>query len=231
MEELKNIEFRGIGAGLLTTSRRELSPGESTITLNDDWQAQPTDQTLEHGSYSNTSTTESNLEFEPGTRSSEGSSAANHETPPVSLTNEQYLQLSVTPLERYCCQVEAHEQLAVGEITDRQSLERLAKLDDSLCAVAKSLPRFVPRYSTSSSSALSSTASEDPNMIAVQETDLLMKDPAELQATMQEEEAVHLHKIAKMRRRLKAEGSRRTMKSTRVRKRSKTSDKSNEAGR
>ncbi|KAI1313987.1 hypothetical protein F5Y03DRAFT_1370 [Xylaria venustula] len=231
MEELKNIDYKGIGEGPSTTSYRELSPGESTITLNDDLEALPVDQTPERECYSDTSTIESNRKFEPETMAGEGSSAATYRTSPVFLTNEQCLQLSVTPLERYYYQVETHEQLAVGQMTDRQSLERLVQLDDSLCSAANLLPGFNPQYSASSCSVFGSTTSEDRNMISVQETKLLRKDPAELQVAMQEEEAKHLHKIAKLRRRQKAEGSRRMMKSTRVRKRSKTSDESNDKGR
>ncbi|KAI3334126.1 hypothetical protein F4824DRAFT_502530 [Ustulina deusta] len=231
MEELKNIDYKGIGGGLPTACLRDLSPSESTISLNGDWQIPSPHQTPECEPHPDTSTTKSTLTIELETQSSEGSSATIHGASLVSSTNGQCLQLSLSPLERYCCHAEAYEQLVVGQITDRQSRTRLSELEDSLDAAARLLAGCTPQFSALSSSIPRSTSGGDPNMIPAFELDPLMMDAPELKAAPREEQAKDLHKIAKLRRRLKAEGSGRVMKSVRVRKRSKTSNKSNETGR
>ncbi|TRX89678.1 hypothetical protein FHL15_009428 [Xylaria flabelliformis] len=136
----------------------------------------------------------------------------------------------MTPLERYYCHVETYEQLVMGQIGDRQSFTRLNELDTSLDAATKLLGGITPQASTSSWSMLSSLC-EDTNMTPALELDhlILLNDSPEWQAVPQEEQAKHLHKIAKLRRRVKAEGNPRNMKSVRVRKRGKNNHVSNEA--
>ncbi|KAI1424498.1 hypothetical protein F5Y12DRAFT_715258 [Xylaria sp. FL1777] len=230
METPKNIDYEGIGEGLSTACCRDLSPGSSTISLNDAWQKLSSHQVPQREPHPDTLTTESPINNELETATTERLIAIAHCAPPVFLTKEQYLQLSLNPLERYCCHIEAHEQLAVGQISNGRSLSRLKELDYSLAAATKVLAGCTSQ-SSASSSIRSTTSAGGPSVIPAPEIDLLMTDASELQAMSQEEQTKHLRKIAKLRRRLKAEGSRRMIKSTRVRKRSKMSEKSNETDR
>ncbi|GAW11625.1 hypothetical protein ANO14919_009720 [Xylariales sp. No.14919] len=220
MDELKNIDYRGIGEGLSIACRRDLSPSESTISLDDDWWS--SHRHLRREARSSASTT---IDAELGTKSNEGPSVTIHGAQPVSVAHERYLQLISTPLERYCYHVQAHEQFAVGQITDRQSLIRLNELNNSLDATAELVMGVTSQISTSSSIS-SSTSDGDPD----EPEALPMMDSPEFRAAPQEEQAKYLRRIAKLRRRLKVEGGPRAMKSVRVRKRSRTSNKSNETG-
>ncbi|KAI0433916.1 hypothetical protein F5Y09DRAFT_297847 [Xylaria sp. FL1042] len=227
MEEIKDTDYRGIGEGLSITYYQDLSSGESTMSLNNDCRNPSLHQIPECESYSDTSTTGSSIDVELETKLGERSSTAFHETFAASSSKEQYLQ-SLSPFERYYSHLQAHEQLAVGQITNRQSLTRLIELDDSLCATARILPGCASRLSAPSSSNPSSTSGGDPDKMPT--LDLPMKDLPELQAASQEERAERLRKIDKLRRRLKVEGGGRIRKSARVRKRSKAGENSNETG-
>ncbi|RYC54731.1 hypothetical protein CHU98_g11478 [Xylaria longipes] len=147
-------------------------------------------------------------------------------TPP---TNNDYSQQSLTPLERYCCDVQPYEQLVMGQLEGRPFFLRLNELDNSLGAAAKLLGGFTAQVSASSWSIISSSGG-DINMTPALELDnlILMSDSPEWQAVPQDEQAKHLHRIARLRRRIRAEGGPRKMKSVRVRKRSKNSNMSNE---
>ncbi|KAI0810127.1 hypothetical protein GGR55DRAFT_126035 [Xylaria sp. FL0064] len=216
MEGIKNIDYRGIGEGLSITYQQGLSPGEPMMSMADDWQALSLRQTPLCEPYSDISTTESAVDVDLQTKSGEGSSTTTtQETSLAASIRQQYFLQTLSPLERYCCHVQAHEQRAVGQITDRQALTRLLALDDMLCATARILPGCAPQLSALSSSI--------PPTI-----DSLMKDSVEFHAASQEEQAERLRKIDKLRRRLKIEGVGRVRKSARVRKRSKAGDNSNE---
>ncbi|KAI0456359.1 hypothetical protein F5B21DRAFT_468647 [Xylaria acuta] len=230
MEGLKDIDYKGIGEGLSTGFLRDSSPSGSTISLSEDWQMlSPHKETLWEP-YSDTSTAKLVLGSEPDPRLCEGLSvSAIQRAQLATLTKEGHSQQRLTPLERYCCHVENYEQLVMGQISDHRSFTRLNELDNSLDAATKVLGGFAPQVSASSWSILSSPGG-DTNMIPALELDnlILMRDSPEWQAVPQEEQAKHLHRIAKLRRRIKAEGSPRKMKSVRVRKRSKNSNMSNE---
>ncbi|KAI0439865.1 hypothetical protein F4803DRAFT_553647 [Xylaria telfairii] len=245
MEGPSDIDYIGIGEGLSAAFRRDSTPSESTIGLSDDWltpwdtfsffsyallisDRSPYKETWEP--YSDTSTAKPALDSELEPEPCKGLSPSTIQRAQlVSATNKDYSPPSLTPLERYCYHVQAHEQLAVGQIENHWSFTRLNRLDHSLYAATKLLGGFTPQASASSWSIISSSAG-DTNMLPALELENLirMRDSAEWQAVSQEEQAKHLHKIAKLRRRIKAEGSPRKMKSVRVRKRSKNSNVSNE---
>ena len=130
------------------------------------------------------STTQSSLQNEAGTESSQGPPETWHDDPLVSPTTEAYL-----PLERYCCHMEAHEKLAVGQITDRGSSTQLIELDRSLYATARVLPGFTSRSSAPSPSSSSSHVDEDEDMPYTLEIAPLVKDSTEPQAVLLEEQA------------------------------------------
>ncbi|KAI1279283.1 hypothetical protein F5Y07DRAFT_39009 [Xylaria sp. FL0933] len=227
MEGIKNIDYRGIGEGLSITHQQSLSPSEPVMSKTDDWQALSLRQTPPSEPYSDISTTESAVDVKLQTKSSEGSSTTTtQETSLASSIRQQYFLQTLSPLERYCCHVQAHEQRAVGQITDRQSLIRLIELDDMLCATARILPGCAPQLPALSSSIPNTTSGQGPNIMPT--IDSLMKDSVEFHAASQEEQAERLRKIDKLRRRLKIEGGGRVRKSARVRKRSKAGDASND---
>ncbi|KAJ3565756.1 hypothetical protein NPX13_g7380 [Xylaria arbuscula] len=182
-------------------------------------------RTPEYESGSSASTTQSSCKSELGSESSEVPQEVWHETFPITPTSEPYL-----PLERYCYHLEPHEQLALGQITDRGSPTQLIELDKSLYATARVLPGCTSRSSAPSPSSSSSPGSEEDDVPYTFETDPLFKDSTEPQAALLEEQAKHLHKIAKLRRRLRAEGKGRMKKPARVRKRIRLSEKSTETG-
>ncbi|KAI1752642.1 hypothetical protein F4782DRAFT_499532 [Xylaria castorea] len=230
MEGPSDIDYKGIGEGLSTAFLSDSSPSGSTISLGDDWQVVPPHEEYLHEPLSNTSTVKPNLGAEPEPELCEGLSASTTQGAQLALpTNEDYSRQSSIPLERYCSNVETYEQLVMGQIGNGQSLTRLSELDSSLDAATKLLDGVTPEASTSSWSILSSSDG-DTNMIPTLELDnlILMSNSPEWQAVPQEEQAKHLHRIAKLRRRIKADGNPRKMKSVRVRKRSKNSNVSNE---
>ncbi|KAI0474671.1 hypothetical protein F4859DRAFT_75992 [Xylaria cf. heliscus] len=230
MEGPRDIDYKGIGEGLSTAFPRDSSPSEPTISLSDGWYGLSPHQESLPVPYSNTWTANLALGSELESKSCEGvsvSSIQGASLPPP--TNEDPSQPSLTPLERYCCDVQTYEQLVVGKVGALRSLARLAELDNSLDVTTKLLGGFTSQMSASSWSILSSSGGET-NMIPALELDKLirMRDSPEWKAVPQDEQAKHLRKITKLRRRVKAEGSPRKMKSVRVRKRGKSSNGSNE---
>ncbi|KAI0549667.1 hypothetical protein F4679DRAFT_261556 [Xylaria curta] len=227
MEGFSDIDYRGIGEGLSTAFIRNSSPSGSTVSLDDDWQILPSHKEKPCSTTTSKPTSRAKSELEL----CEGPSvSATQRAQLAFLANESYPQRSLTPLERYCFHVETHEQLLMGRIGDRQSFMRLNELDNSLDAATRLLGGTSPQASTSSWSILSSSYG-DTNMTPALELNSLihMSDLPEWQAVPQEEKANHLRRIAKLRRRVKAEGNPRKLKSVRVRKRSKNSNSSNEA--
>ncbi|KAI0861160.1 hypothetical protein F4860DRAFT_477038 [Xylaria cubensis] len=221
MEGPSDIDYRGIGEGLTTDLLRNSSPSGSTVSLDDDWQIIPSHK---------------ENPCEPHSTASAANPTLGTESEPdlceeLSVFATQRAQLAfsadeMTPIERYCCHAETHEQLVMGQIGDHQSFTRLNELDSSLDAATRLLDGISPQASTSSWSLC-----EDTNMTPALELDqlILLNDSPEWQAVPQEEKAKHLHRIAKLRRRVKAEGNPRKMKSVRVRKRGKNNNVSNEA--
>lgn len=123
---------------------------------------------------------------------------SNEVTPPYSVhgdTNEQFFQGNLTPLERYCCHVQAHEQLAVGQMPNRKSLTGPNQLGNVMDNAAKLLDGLSPGTSRSSWSILSLNQGKSLNMIPAPKLDdlLLATDPAGSQATPPEGQAMHLH--------------------------------------
>ncbi|KAI0184210.1 hypothetical protein EV127DRAFT_444815 [Xylaria flabelliformis] len=225
MEGPSDIDYRGIGEGLTTALLRNSSPSGSTVSLDDDWQIIPSHK--ENPCEPHSTASAANLTL--------GTESEPELCEELSVFATQRAQLAfladeMTPLERYCCHAETHEQLVVGQIGDRQSFTRLNELDSSLDAAARLLDGITPQASTSSWSNLSSLC-EDTNIAPALELDhlVLLNNSPEWQAVPQEEQAKHLHRIAKLRRRVKAEGNPRKMKSVRVRKRGKNNHVSNEA--
>ncbi|KAI1195026.1 hypothetical protein F5X97DRAFT_309372 [Nemania serpens] len=215
MAELKDIEYKGIGAGLPIPCHRDLWLAKSMVSLSDDdWQMLP---------HPDTETAKHAKIVEPHTELNEVPQASTIHGD----INKQFSQGNLTPLERYCRHVQAHEQLAAGQIPDRKSLTGPNQIDNMLDNAAKLLSGLSPEISASSWSILSLTSSEGQNMTPAPKLDRLLLLAADSSATPQEQ-AKRLHTIAKLKRRLGAEGSPRQMKPVRVRKRSKGSNESHE---
>jgi hypothetical protein len=108
-----------------------------------------------------------------------------------------YSNTVMSPLERYCCDYQTHEQLALGHLLDRQSHGRFSGLDDSLGAVVQLLIECPGQLSGSSSSSLSSNSGGESLVLpAVELEDLLyIKDSSEWQAVPVKEQAKCLHKM------------------------------------
>ncbi|KAI0509140.1 hypothetical protein F5B22DRAFT_374033 [Xylaria bambusicola] len=231
MEELQNIGYRGIGEGLSPAIRyNDLSSSELSLSLIDDWQTLPSLRTPAPEPTPHASTTQAPVHSDVENESSEGPSETLHETHHIRLTQEQSLHVGLTPLERYCCHAEQHEQLAVGQVTGRGSLARLGELSESLYSAARILPGCTSRSSAPSPSSQSSSSDRDINVTATLAIDLCIKGSSELQTLSHEEQAKHLHKIAKLRRRIRAEGAGRMRRPARVRKRSNKSGETGQSG-
>ncbi|KAI1735901.1 hypothetical protein F4680DRAFT_295573 [Xylaria scruposa] len=227
MEGPSDIDYRGIGEGFATAFIRNSSPNGSTVSLDDDWQILPS-----HKEKScSTTTSKPTLGAKSEPELCEGPSVSTTQRTQLAFpANENYSQQRLTPLERYCCNLETYEQLVMGRIGDGQPFTRLNELDSSLDAATRLLGGTSPQTSTSSWSILSSSCG-DANMTPALELDSLihMSHLPEWQTVPQEEQGNHLRRIAKLRRRVKTEGNPRKLKSVRVRKRSKNSNVSNEA--
>ncbi|KAI1128663.1 hypothetical protein F5Y10DRAFT_239968 [Nemania abortiva] len=222
MSEPENIDYKGIGDGLSITLRDDVSSNESTIDLNEDWQIVPP-----HGeSDASESTTKPTIGIEPEIKLNADSSA--FPAKEAQIRDDRYSLQNLTPLERYCYHVQTHEQLVVGQISNPRSLTQPSELDDSLIKATRLLGGSPPKPSASSWSILSSGLDGGPNMAELDHPPPVM-DLCEWQSMPQEEQAEFLRRVAKLRRRLKTEGSPRQMRPVRVRKRSKGSNRSNEA--
>lgn len=104
-------------------------------------------------------------------------------------TKELCSQGNLTPLQRYCFNVQAHEQLAVGQTPDRKSLTGPNQLGNMLDKAAKLFGGSSPDISSSSWSILSSSLGEGQKMIPAPKLDdlLLATNSAVSQATPQEQ--------------------------------------------
>ncbi|KAI0096124.1 hypothetical protein GGR51DRAFT_568824 [Nemania sp. FL0031] len=224
MNEAENIDYKGIGEGLSTAFREDISPSESTISLNGGWHIVNPHQE----SVPSESTTRPSMDNDQEIKPNADSFASSLKAVPASTSrNGKYTLQNLTPLERYCHCVETHEQLAMGQISDRGSLTQPKELDDSLNTAARLFGGSSRRFSGSSWSILSSASGEEPNTAELDYTPPAIGSP-EWQSMGEREQADCLRQIAKLRRRRKTEGSPRQMKPVRVRKRSKQSNESNE---
>ncbi|KAI0872611.1 hypothetical protein GGS24DRAFT_428689 [Hypoxylon argillaceum] len=228
MGELNDIDYKGIGEGLFTVFHEDVLSSDPTINLNDDWDIVSSHREPQPDNLTTELAVNTELEIEPKL---DTSASPTRGAQIVNSLNDGYLQQNLTPLERYCYHVQTHEQVAMGQISCRQSLTQPNELNESLKTAARLLSGFTPQFSASSWSVLSSTSSASPKMVPTAELNhlVLMMDSSEWQFMLPEEQAECLRRIAKLRRRLKTEGGVRKMKSVRVRKRSKESNKSNEA--
>ncbi|KAI8628938.1 hypothetical protein F5Y19DRAFT_102545 [Xylariaceae sp. FL1651] len=218
MDKPTNINYRGIGEGLPITALQGLSPCDTRFSLSDDGHSHP-DSCYECHLY--TSATEHHLRIETATKSCLPPLPTVRENQPVAFAKE-CSGASLTPLDRYCSDTQTHEQLAVGQIPSRQWLRDPGWRRDVLGSVTvKLLAGSHTKAPASPSSPLSSSwegGSEDAPTIGLDDL-LCLKNSPEWHAVPQEEQAKCLHKIAKLRRRLQSESSRRQVKSARVRKR------------
>ncbi|KAI1119293.1 hypothetical protein F5Y14DRAFT_128686 [Nemania sp. NC0429] len=223
MDELKKVDYNGIGAGLPIPCCRGSWVTESTVSLSadDDWQMLLLHEIQRCDPHSDTETARHAKIIEPQTEF--------NKVPSASSMSGDLTQGNLSPLERYCCHFQAHELLALGLIPDRKSRIGPNQLNKTLENAAKLLGGLPPDFSASSWSILSSNPGESQNMIPPPKLDdvILTTDSAGSQTTPQEQ-AKNLHTIAKMKRRLRAESSPRQMKPVRVRKRSKGSNQSQE---
>lgn len=213
MEGPSDIDYKGIGEGLSAAFRRDSTPSESTISLSDDWLTLwDTFSFLPYALLISDRSPDEEISWQPSSDTSTAKPARDSELEPkpckglslstiqraqlVSPTNEDYSPQSLTPLERYCYHVQAHEQLVVGQIEDHPSFTRLNKLDNSLYAATKLLGGFTSRVSVSSWSIISSSAGDTKMLPALELDNLIrMRDLAEWQAVPQEEQTKHLHKM------------------------------------
>lgn len=197
MAELKDIEYKGIGAGLPIPCHRDLWLAKSMVSLSDDdWQMlfdalySPFHYALltSNRPHPDTETAKHAKIVEPHTELNEVPQASTIHGD----INKQFSQGNLTPLERYCRHVQAHEQLAAGQIPDRKSLTGPNQIDNMLDNAAKLLSGLSPEISASSWSILSLTSSEGQNMTPAPKLDRLLLLAADSSATPQEQ-AKRLH--------------------------------------
>ncbi|KAI1827817.1 hypothetical protein F4861DRAFT_290777 [Xylaria intraflava] len=228
MEAPASIDYKGIGEGLHIRRGRRSSPGSSTINLSDGEQvvSLPPTQVEDHPHPAAKPATNAELVIEP-------SSVSPNRIQWSRLFDTINKQPHFNPLDRYYCDAQAHEQVAMGQAPDRRSPSRLDALAGPLGAVVGLPKGSSSLISASSDSTLTSSSVEDSRMTPSLELDglLRMADLPEWQNLPDEEQLRHLRKITKLKRRLKTEGSPRTAKPVRIRRRSKMSDMSNETNR
>ncbi|KAI1175596.1 hypothetical protein F4777DRAFT_323599 [Nemania sp. FL0916] len=211
-EELNDINYKGIGAGVVIPRYRKHSRSEYSLSLSDDWQLFPSQHETSSG---------------PIARVNEQSS-----TSPMHKTqNEQYLRQNLTPLQAYYYHPETHEQLAVGQPHEHRSLTRQSNVHGSLEAVVGLSGDHTSPISESSWVVASSNSCGGPSGVStpMPENHFHTLDPPEASSVPREEQVSHTTKVSKLKRRFEAEGNPRAMKPPRIRKRSKESNKSSEA--
>ncbi|KAI0405896.1 hypothetical protein F4802DRAFT_561140 [Xylaria palmicola] len=230
MDELTNLDYRGIGEGLLIGLCRDSSPSEPAIIPEGEWQTLSSHQGTvcdPHLGTSTASAAEHAQRPELETKQYESSSTlCIHVAQLVASADEKYPQQhDLTSLERYRYHVHRYEQIPLGLIP---TIRRLSNPDPSLVAVATLIGEL--GRASAPSSVISSASSNDTNKTTAMELDdlLLMKDSPEWQVVPYDEQSKHLRRIAKLKRRLKAEGNPRKINSARARKRTKQTYGSNE---
>ncbi|KAI3319587.1 hypothetical protein HD806DRAFT_525264 [Xylariaceae sp. AK1471] len=228
MDEFKEIDYKGIGEGLSTTGCGVLSPSDSIINLSDDGQELSSNKGTWCEHRFDPPAEKSAEDTEPETNSYLAPAATAQGAQLVASNHEQNSQSNLTPLVRYCCDAQTHEQLAVGLIPERRSLNRPNGLDESLGAAVELLIGPHSEVAASSCSTLGSNPGGEPSIAPAVELDglLHMKDSPEWQAVPQDEQEKCLHRIANLKRRIRAEDNPRKMSSVRVRKRSRISKSS-----
>ncbi|KAI1431767.1 hypothetical protein GGR50DRAFT_40755 [Xylaria sp. CBS 124048] len=220
MEAPESIDYKGIGDGLPVERCPRSSPGSSTIDLSDDEQVVsnlgPTH--TEHFWNTTKGAPNKGLMAEPYSVQWSRLQSAIRDQPQLS------------PLDRYYCDAQAHEQLAIGQMPDR-SPKQLGKFVELLgCdALLPTTPLFP--MSDSFNLTLTSSSMEDFHMDPSLELDALlrMEDLPEWQSMPEAEQSNRLRRMAKLRRRLRSEEGPRTVESARIRTQSKMSAMSNEA--
>ncbi|GAW25657.1 hypothetical protein SAMD00023353_1002120 [Rosellinia necatrix] len=218
MAEPRNIDHRGVGDGLSIAYLRDSSPGASTIDLSDGSQTLAPRQPLQAAADFYKSIAEGIVNPQLVTETAEILPASLVREAQFSASpTEQYSQQDLTPLERYCLHTQTHEQLALGGIPHDPSFTA-SNNDGSPGATAGPLAELVPHVSTSSWSIRSSASGGDLDMKSMPDI-----NSPEWLAMPEDLQKQHLRKLAKLRRRLKTEGSPRTKGSIRLRKRSKAS--------
>ncbi|KAI0160698.1 hypothetical protein GGR57DRAFT_390712 [Xylariaceae sp. FL1272] len=218
------LDCKGIGEGLVFERSSAPSPSDTSITLSDTH-----DQSLHKDDAATcerstlTSLSESDQDVENAARPLEALSTSAHGTRFISQLNETLLGTTspayLTLVDTYCRDIQAHEMLAVGQTSERQSQTRLPVLNKSLNDTVNHLIDSHTKALPISTSSSESTPS-DVMMTSATELEhfLNMEQSSEWRDTSLEEQTRYLCRTAKLRRRLQREHPR-EVRSPRLRKR------------
>ncbi|KAI1094011.1 hypothetical protein F5B19DRAFT_82168 [Rostrohypoxylon terebratum] len=236
MAEFDDIEYEGVGEGrhiIVGSDRcfRDYSPGDTVISLSDDGQALYSyDIPSFPGSTQNIS-----LDTRPQYQRDDGNISENNISSILPLLSHGALisiqkdippdiQAELLPLTRYCCDPQAHEQRALG-----------LKPGDSALYLSSENPQTLPPetngkfppseiYSLHLSVSLSPTPSIGPGSSSaaeqLQELLDMIHSPGWGDGMSPEEQAEHLRRATKLKRRVRSETNPRESRLPKVRKRS-----------
>ncbi|KAI1264783.1 hypothetical protein F5Y18DRAFT_388394 [Xylariaceae sp. FL1019] len=223
MESDLELDCKGIGEGLAFERSSAPSPSDTSITLDTHDHRLHKDDAVTRARSTSTSPLKSDQDTKSMARPLESLSASAHETERVSQLNETLLGSTSTAystlVDAYCRDIQAHELLALGQISERQSHTRCPVLNKSLNDTVNHLIYSHSKpHPTSSTSPDSSSCDVWITLAAELEHLMNTRESSKWQDKSPEEQTRCMCRIAKLERRLQRDHPR-EVRSPRVRKR------------